>query len=76
MNLFYGGIFWKAPLCLEASRRGFFSDKLTFLDFLDVPIFWKSVFSLDFVIFILKMVPQAKPLYPSEAKAFPAAYGG
>ena len=66
----------KLPCVWKLPAGAFFSDKLTFLDFLDMPIFWKSVFSLDFVIFILKMVPQAKPLYPSEAKVFPAAYGG
>ena len=66
----------KLPCVWKLPAAAFFSDKFTFLDFLDMPIFWKSEFSLDFLIFVLKMVPQAKPLYPSEAKAFPAAYGG
>ena len=60
---------WKLP-------AGAFFWQINISGFFDMPIFWKSVFSLDFVIFILKIVPQAKPLYPSEAKAFPAAYGG
>ena len=34
MNLFCGGKFWKAPLCLWSSRRGFYFWKTNILEFL------------------------------------------
>ena len=47
MNLFCGGTFSKAVLCQVAPAGAFVSEKLTFLEISDMPIF-KNVYFLIF----------------------------
>ena len=72
------GVCFEKLLYVRGHPAGVFVfEKLAFLDLLDIPIFKKCIFltSRD-LLFLPKMAPQAKPLCPSEAKVFSAAYGG